>query len=334
MIVVFPVTTLFFDEVSVVSPISNLILLPICEAALIGGVIVTLTGGVSFVAVPVLKFCEVCCWLVSAIAKFIGGLHFSYIPLGDESMTALVASALIIGITASFLCKNIKSTITVIVTVFVFVVGFANIRRYMSDDTVTIAVLKNNTSVSAIVHDNKSACVIDLKKGGKTAEYAVKYLNREGVQKIKSLIMNVDVISSQVIYDKQFDIFDIEAYMVPEADRKYVSTENENILFYTDGSIVDTNKYTVELNGDTVIINVDGTEFLFCTSESDITEHGNCEAAILYSGKKFSSEPTSESVVILNEKPEKNALPQAAYIDESVSFEFDKYGEIKTKIIT
>lgn len=333
MIVVFPVTALFFDEVSVMSPLSNLILLPICEAALIGGVIVTLTGGISFIAIPVLKFCEVCCWLISAIARFIGGLHFSYIPLGDESMAALIVSALIIGITASLLCKNIKSTAAVIVAVFVFVVGFANIHRYVAEDTVTIAVLKNNSSVSAIVHDSKSACIIDLNKGGKTAEYAVKYLNRNGIRRIDSLIMNADAISSQVIYDKQFSIFETEKYMIPEADRNYVDTKNHNILFYTDKSSIGTSDYTVELNGDIIIINVNGTEILFCTSESDISDYDNCKAAILYSGRKFTSVPHTESIVILSEIPEKNALPEANYINESVSFEFDEYGEVKTKLI-
>lgn len=333
MIVVFPVTALFFDEVSVVSPLSNLILLPICEVTLIGGVIVTITGGTSFVAIPVLKFCEVCCWLISAIAKFIGGLHFSYIPLGNEDMSILIASALMIGIAASLFCKNIKSTIAVIVTMFVFVIGFANVQRYVADDMITIAVLKNNASVSAIVHDNKSACVIDLKKGGKTAEYAVKYLNGNGIRKINSIVMNVDAISSQVIYDKQFNIFEIETYMIPEANRNYVDTKNHNILFYTDKSSIDTSDYTIKLNGDIVIVNIKETEFLFCTSESDIAGYDNCKTVILYSGRKFTSVPHTESIVILSENPENNALPEANYINESVSFEFDEYGEVKTKLI-
>lgn len=334
MIVVFPVTTLFFDEVSVVSPISNLLLLPICEAALIGGVIVTLTGGISFVAIPVMKFCEVCCWIISAISKCIGGLPFSYIPLGDESMSAAIASALIIGITASFFCKNIKSTISVIITVFVFVISLANIKRYAADDTVTISILKHNSSVSAIIHDNKSACLVDLKKGGKNAEYAVKYLNREGIRKIKALVMNKDAISSQVIYDKQFSLFDIETYMVPESDRKYVSSEKENMVFYTDESCIDANKYTVGLNYDTVVINVNESKFLLCSSESELTESDNYAAAVIYSEKNYKAAPASEEIIILNEKPENNVLTEAEYINESISFMIDKYGEVTVKPIS
>ena len=333
MIVVFPVTALFFDEISVMSPLSNLILLPLCEVALIGGVIVTLTGGISFIAIPVLKFCEVCCWLISAISGFIGGLHFSYIPLGNESMTALIVSALIIGITASLLCKNIKSTIAVIVTVFAFIISFSNIQRYIADDTVTIAVLKNNASVSAIIHDNKSACIIDLKKGGRTAEYAVKYLNRAGIRNIKTIFMNSDAVSSQIIYDKQFDIFDVEEYLIPESDMRIVSIDGGNVQFYPDKSRFDTSKYSIEFNDDIVVVTTENKDFIFCTSESDISGYSDCDAVILYHGKNFASEPTSESVVILNEKPEKDGVQNAIYIDESLSFEFDKYGEIKTGLI-
>ncbi|MBQ8787674.1 MAG: ComEC/Rec2 family competence protein [Oscillospiraceae bacterium] len=333
MIVVFPVTTLFFDEVSVISPISNLILLPICEIVLIGGVIVTLTGGIPFVAVPILKLCEICCMLVSVISKFIGSLHFSYIPLGNENTTALVASALIIGVTASFLCKRTKTTAAVIISVFIFVISFVNVQHYVSENTVTITVLKNNSSVSAIVHDNKSACVIDLKKGGKTAEYAVKYLNREGIRKINSLIMHTDAVSSQVIYDNQFDIFKIKKYMVPEADKNYVRSETPNMFYYTDGSIIEAGKYTIEINEDIIVISVKDTEFMFCTSKSDISNYTDCEVTILYSGKKFNCQPTSENIIVLNEHPEKDMLPDALYIDESISFEFNEYGEIITKVI-
>lgn len=333
MIIVFPVTALFFDEVSVMSPISNLILLPICQIILIGGVIVTITGGLPLIAIPVLKICEVCCMLVSVISKFIGSLHFSYIPLGNESMGVLIASDLIIGITASLLCKNIKSKISVIAAVFVFIIGFVNVHRYIADDTVTIAVLKNNSSVSAVIHDNKSACIIDLKKGGKTAEYAVKYLNRAGIRNINAIALNTDAVSSQIIYEKQFDIFNVETYLIPERDKRLVSTENDNIQFYPNRSSFDANKYTVEFNDDIVTVSVDNTDFLFCTSESDITDYRECEVTIIYSGKKPASESTSESIIILNEKPEKEVLHNAMYIDESVSFEFDKYGEIKTKLI-
>lgn len=332
MIVVFPVTALFFDEVSIVSPISNLILLPICEVVLIGGVIVTLTGGLPIIAIPVLKVCEICCRVVSVIASFIGSMHFSYIPLGNDNTAALIASALIIGITASLLCKNIKSTATVIVSVFVIVVGFVNAQRCISENTVTIAVLKNNSAVSVVVHDNYSASIIDLKKGGQNAEYAVKYLNREGIHKINSLVMNVDAVSSQVVYDKQLKIFDVKSCLIPESNRQIVNTDSENIQFYTNESSFNTKQYSVELNGDVIIVAVDDTDFLFCTSESSVSEY-SCEAVILYSGTKLVDLPTTESIIILKEKPEKNFNVGAFYINQSIIFEFDKYGEVKTKLL-
>ena len=333
MIVVFPVTALFFDEVSVISPVSNLILLPICEFILVGGVIVTITGGLPIIAVPVLKICEICCAAVSLISKFIGSLHFSYIPLGDENTAVLIASALITGIIASFLCRSTKTASAVIVSVFALVICFVNVQQYMSDNTLTVAIIKNNTSVSAVIHDNKSACVIDLKKGGKTAEYAVKYLNRAGIRKINSLIMNVDVVSSQIIYDKQFDIFEIEKYMVPEADRKFVSTEYNNMIFYADGSTLDADRYKIDFFSDTVRINADENEFLLCTSKSDVAENESCEVAVLYSGKTFTNQPASDVAVVMNEAPKENALPNVVYTEESIKFEIDKYGEIRSEII-
>lgn len=50
---VFPVTILYFREVSVASPIANLFLVPICSAMLALSLLIFLTGGVGFVAKPV-----------------------------------------------------------------------------------------------------------------------------------------------------------------------------------------------------------------------------------------------------------------------------------------
>ena len=49
----FPVTLLYFREVSVASPIANLLLVPICSLMLMLSLAIFLTGGVGIIAKPV-----------------------------------------------------------------------------------------------------------------------------------------------------------------------------------------------------------------------------------------------------------------------------------------
>lgn len=49
-VVVFPASFLYFDEVSIISPVANFILIPVCSMALICGFIVVLVGGVGFLS--------------------------------------------------------------------------------------------------------------------------------------------------------------------------------------------------------------------------------------------------------------------------------------------
>lgn len=336
MVVVFPVTTLFFDEVSVISPVSNLLLLPVCEVILICGVIVTLTGGAAFAAVPVLKLCEVLCMIVAKVAGFIGGLRFSYIPLGDDYFN-IITITFFAAAFAAVLCyrKKVYTVITSFVLFSVLILA-VNISRVRPDDSITVAVIKDGASVSAIVHDNNSASVIDLKKGGKTAEYTAKYLNRKGIYKIDALVMNVDVNSSYVIYDNLFDLFEITSFMIPEDDRNLAGVERNNFYFYNPDSSFAIDNYSISFNSDeTIIIGSGNSEILFCSSENNVSADGKYDAVVLYSGKTLSCGAETELIAAMNSKAEihsENA--QVICTDESLCFELEKDKKIRVEEIS
>ncbi len=335
MIISFPVTVLFFDEVSVISPVSNLLLLPICELVLIGGVIVTLTGGVDILAFPVLKICEVCCVIVARVSEFIGGLRFSYIPLGDETTSAAVSIALMLGIIAVVFCRDTLYSVVISLLIFIMLICYMYAKRLYSDGSVTAAVIRNGAAVSLIVHDNNSADIIDLNDGGKTAELMMKYLNRNGIYKINSIMMNVDANSSVPIYDKYFGIYDIAYYLIPECDKKYVYGNTDKMMFYTDERVIENENCSVALNEDeTIIITVNGADFLLCNSAQEVLNPFGYDVVLLYSGKKFKTEISADIFVFMNEKSETEAYSdKIVYAGESVCFEISEDGQIFSGIL-
>ena len=86
-----PVTMLFFDEVSLVAPITNIVLLPVCTLALSVTVIVAVTGGVSFIAVPVLRFAGILIKAVLYVSDKLSSFRYSYITLSSKELKIIAA---------------------------------------------------------------------------------------------------------------------------------------------------------------------------------------------------------------------------------------------------
>lgn len=240
--IVFPAAILFFDEVSVISPISNLLLLPVCEVALIGGMLVTLTGGAAFIAVPTLKVCGICCKLLIFVSEFLGSLRFSYIPLGSSFARYAAAAAVSAAAVSFVLYKQKKRAVFFAAAVLTAAIAFINVYRLIPDGKVTVAVLKEGSAVTAVVHDKKTACVIDLRKGGKAAGSTVKYLNRNGIYRIEVVVLNDSVNTSLPVYAEKMKLFDVDSVFVPLEDSALTAGFSARKLSYylRDGSSMET----------------------------------------------------------------------------------------------
>lgn len=289
-VIVFPVTILFFDEVSIISPLSNFILMPICEMILIAGIIVTVTGGIPFIAEPVLKICDWCCQIVIVISKFIGGLDFSYIPLGIDFVRYTVIASLVIIAISFFIHRKTKYAAASAVAVLTIAVLSVNVYRNIPDGKITMAVLKEDSAVTLLIHDKKSASVIDLCKGGKAMDSAVKYLNKNGIYKLDTIIMNVDANTSSVTYNNRMDLFDVSSVFVPENHKKDVKGKiaGSNITYYDNSDAVfEYDDFSINFAENGVItLNCLGSEFIMYNEKSMIDGDTEYTAAIRYSGNE------------------------------------------------
>lgn len=336
MVIVFPVTLLFFDEVSVISPLSNLILLPICTAVLVGGVVVMLTGGLAFAAVPVLKICELCCRAVIIISEFIGKLRFSYIPLGSDfvrtvNILAAVSAALLL-----LIFGKRKHGIFLSMASLVLAIILSGSYKYVQDGNITVAVLKEGSSVTAVIHDKQSASVIDLKKGGGAVDSVVKYLNRNGIYRLEAVILNSDANTSLPVYSSGLELFDTGAVLVPEEDMNLTDGYSFDIGSYSnDGGCVEANGSSIAfMNDGTVIVSISGADIIMYGSGSDIVPDMPYSAAVRYSGKSVEKDANSDVIAAMDSNAEvlsKNGTK--IYIGENVKFTINKKGTVDSEEI-
>ena len=331
--VIFPVSMLFFDEVSVISPISNLLLMPICTIIMVCGLIVTVTGGVTFIALPVLKLCEVLCHFVLRISGLIGRLHFSYIPLGNGFAKAMVIASVSAAIGILAVTKKPDITAVSVSVMFIISAISINIYKAVPDNSVKIAVLRDGSSAAALVHDKSSAAVIDLNNGGKTASAAVKYLNRLGIYDIECLILNEDANTSLAVYSAGFELFDVDCALIPENLSAFSDTNyfGGRVYTYCNTDSIEMGKYTISLASDGVIlINIGEKSFIFydsdCLADTDLEY--KYDGAVKYAGKS-DTEPTAEITAKISGS---GANENDKYITESFIMTVD-CGTIKTGLL-
>ncbi|MCM1330776.1 MAG: competence protein ComEC family protein, partial [Ruminococcus sp.] len=303
-LMIFPVTVLFFDEVSVMSPLSNLLLMPVCELILACGIIVVLTGGAAVIAVPVLKICEVLCGIVLAVSKLIGRLHFSYIPLGSDFVK--ISAAFSVGLIAALflLTRKAGTTAAAAAVVLAFAAVSVNLHRLVSTD-ISAAFFTDGGSTAAVVHNGRSAAVIDLDGGG-AASSAVKYLNRNGVYKVSSLILHSGANTSLPIYGNALELFELSAVMLPERDKSLAVGE---CYFYEDNRYFETAGCTVYFYSESVIkLECGGAKIILYTDKSEYSFPEEYAAAVRYGGNSRDNDPDSGIIAVMSEKGEATAV--------------------------
>lgn len=334
--VIFPVSMLFFDEVSVVSPISNLLLMPVCTLIMICGLIVTLTGGVTFIALPVLKICEALCRFVLWASGFIGRLHFSYIPLGNGFAKAMVIASVCAAVCVLAVTKKTDLAAVSVSAMFIISTILINIYKAVPDNSVKIAVLKDGSSVTALVHGKSSASVIDLHNSGKASSAAVKYLNRLGIYDIECLLLDEDANVSLPVYSAGFELFDVEYVMIPEGLAAF-SDDNYfdgRIYTYSYTDSIETENYTVSLeNKGVILITIGEKSFVFYDSDciSDSMPGSKYDGAVKYAGKS-DTELNAEITAKMNESNTKTKNGRDTYITESFIMTVDG-GTVKTGLL-
>ncbi|MDE5741960.1 MAG: ComEC/Rec2 family competence protein [Oscillospiraceae bacterium] len=329
-VMIFPITILFFDEVSIASPMSNLLLMPLCMLILVGGIIVALTGGVPFIAAPVLKICEILCEIVLAVSKFIGRLHFSYIPLGSDFIKLSAAFSVILVAVLFIVTKKSAVTAFASLAIVVFAVLSVNLYRITSTD-ISTAVFRDGSSTAVVVHNGNSAAIIDFDGGG-AASSAVKYLNRSGIYKIDSLILNSGANASLPVYLNDLELFDLSAVMLPERDK---SLAVGDCCFYEDSQYFDTAGCTLYFYNESVIkVKCRDNDIIFYTDASEYDFTGEYAAAVRYDGNSPDIDPDCKIIAVMSEKGEAVAvIDRTVHIGENVKITVKGNGEVTSETL-
>lgn len=212
---VFPASCLFFDETSLISPITNFLLVPLCTLALLLAAVVGLTGGIAVIAFPLLLAAGVLCKLILGVCRWLGTKSFTYVSLGNPAfslMILLTAAGLLLG-WRFFRSKRMTAVIAGLSVGMMFcgVIEF----RFLQKDLLTVTLLGTEKSCSLLLQRGSQVSIISLKGGSSQAASDRRYLCRYGGKSIGFLAVPSGVETAVPSYQKNLNLWKADSVYLP-----------------------------------------------------------------------------------------------------------------------
>lgn len=180
-VLLLPINLMFFDEISIVAPITNTLLVPLFTLSLTLAAAVMFTGGISFIAAPLLTLAGIPTKLLLVISDLIAGLPFAAAPTGYKSVRI---SAMICWVAAFavILTAGKRSGITIAAAAVSFVCFIsACITNYvMLSDTLRIYSVSDKTSQMLVIGKSDQCIIVNLSGGGRLSAAVKRICDSKG----------------------------------------------------------------------------------------------------------------------------------------------------------
>lgn len=204
---VFPASAAAFDEISVISPLSNLILSPLCTAsvtAAIVGASASLVPGISVIAPLFYRAAGLVCELIISAASFLGGLPFAAVPADLDILPPLaVLTAAAAAVCAAVTGSRTHTLLTFAASVFICMTSVAVYWSVPSSCT-EITVLTEGKGCVIIESDGSISKIYDFMGTKKGAEAARRYIARTGAGQPSAVILTKNTENAALIYKEKF----------------------------------------------------------------------------------------------------------------------------------
>lgn len=298
-VTLFPFSILFFDEISLISPLTNFILMPFCSIALVCGVLLALTGGVAFLAFPLLMTAGLCSKVILAVSKWVGSVKWFYLPAGYHFLeTVVLLSIAAVTLCYFFFRERKKICITVLTCMSAMAFCVASV-RILQTGTLTVTVLGNEDGSSLLISDGDEVCILDLTGGRNPAKYNQKYLRRAGISDVRFLALLSLPEPSIAVYAKRFQLFEVDQIFVPAESQSLL---NQTVLgvapeeISLENPLFDMGNYQIQLTENNTVQVVYGDFSLTCLDGKGGISTAVDDLTIFYS----SAENTVDSVNVLS----------------------------------
>lgn len=292
---VFPFSLMYFDETSLVSPITNVVIVPLCSVSMVAGLIYGLTGGILDL-LPVSKAINEFVLTASHKLANIRATHFS---CDSKALIGglMICTFITICGAALFRSRKIISASAAFSLVFLFLSSGAE--RIINSSQLTIAVLGKGNNAAVVVSRDGSADIIDLSGHYRSAAYVRKYLMRNGIDSVDVAVITKNVQSGFASYGNKMEFVDIGKWLIG-GDNHILFSTNETLLYFNDEVTIDRSDHSIDFYRGCLTVSSENGSIVFSDGSSEnISETG----VTVYYGKAPKNKPAdSEAVILLDDE--------------------------------
>lgn len=185
-----PLCVIFFGGFSVISPLTNALLIPVCTAALILCIIVALTGGISFIAKPLLWLATQLVKLVIAVVKVLTKPSILFVNAPSLSAVLVITVTCVAVIVFACICTKPLLTTGIGLSGVLLCMLISNIFTLLSYDKLEFYIFARNNDCAVIVVQADNAYIIDMSDGGRFTGAQMRVIQHYGVRCTGAVFVN------------------------------------------------------------------------------------------------------------------------------------------------
>ncbi len=188
-VIILPVSVIYFREVSLISPLTNLFLTPVCLLSILTGVIAIIFGCDGMIAEFFLHIADKLNHVILEISDFFAGMSWTHLATDSEILLFLIFAGLLLILCSQLLFRSRKLT-SVCTAAALAVTGIAvNLERLSQAEELKIAVLGEESHCLLAVRYGADSVLFDMTGNYYAPDYAEAYLESTGVSCLESLYL-------------------------------------------------------------------------------------------------------------------------------------------------
>lgn len=278
---VMPFSMKYFGETSLISPVSNLLLIPMCSLCTVIGVIYVFTGGYVDLLFAADFFTRFILDVSDRISK-----HGEFCLSGSSKAVNTAFFCMAFSFLAFIIFRN-RKTLSIAMTVSscaVFAASAISITEFNKE--FRVAVLGKSGKAAVVISYNGITDIIDLSGNVSVPEYVKRYISENNIDCANTLVLTHNTVRQAIEYDSQL---------------RYAGIKNIADIPDDKGFTIDDERYSVTYRDQSLIIEYEGHKITF-VKVSDKNDIGSGLVVCYGTITKYTSLRSGRNVVYLDEK--------------------------------
>lgn len=249
-----PIQLMFFSEISVIAPISNLVLIPFCTLALTMTAIATVLSPVSFLCVPLMSVSKYLLRAVFAGARLLSSSELSYLPAGVTAVKLAIILSIIAVLAVTAFKKSFRAVSAAFVSAVALWIVTSALWLVNTSGGYKLLVLPKGKTMECLLYKGREGIIFDLGCRGELNSRLSYYEQSRGVRDISCAFMTERSEGSELRFAEELAFVPEKLCIYDESmefslgDELEISCRNDSFVISVGGKeiVLEAGKISIE----------------------------------------------------------------------------------------